>query len=183
MAAKKTSDVFAGFTVVIEDASGQRRGSLTPDEFRVAMACPKTAFLADCVERWNARQAREGAEDRARIDMETRPSKREAAQFQRGRRIYEAGRRPRSHATKKDEGDVTDAQIRALRREAASAGDHAQALICDLALGDVVLDEDTTIDSLRIASFLSPRDKREISEMDPDDYRAACERAIEAGRG
>ena len=93
VAAKKTSDVFAGFTVVIEDASGQRRGSLTPDEFRAAMDCPKTAFLADCVERWNARQAREGAEDRARIDMETRSSTREAKQFQHGRRIYEAGRK------------------------------------------------------------------------------------------
>ena len=100
MAAKKTTDVFAGFTIVIEDASGQRRGSLTPDEFRAAMGCPKTAFLADCVESWNARQAREGAEDRARIDMETRPSKREAAQFQRGRRIYEAGKR-QGHATRR----------------------------------------------------------------------------------
>jgi hypothetical protein len=93
MAAKRTGDVFAGFTVVIEDAAGQRRGSLTPDEFRAAMGCPKTAFLADCVESWNARQAREGAEDRARVEMETRSSPREAKQFQRGRRVYEAGRK------------------------------------------------------------------------------------------
>ena len=80
-------------------------------------------------------------------------------------------------------GHVTDAQIRALRRESAAAGDHAQALLCDLALGDVVLDENTSIDSLRIASFLSPREKRRISTMDPGDYREECERAIEAGRG
>jgi len=93
MAAKRAADVFAGFTIVIEDAAGRRRGSLTPDEFRAAMDCPKTAFLADCVERWNARQARDGAEDRARIDMETRSSPREAREFQRGRRIYEAGRK------------------------------------------------------------------------------------------
>jgi hypothetical protein len=87
----------------------------------------------------------------------------------------------RAHATMR--GAVTDSQIRALRREAASAGDHAQALLCDLALGTVVLDEDTPIEALRIARFLSPEDKRRISAMDPEDYREECVLAIEGGQG
>lgn len=76
-----------------------------------------------------------------------------------------------------DEG-VTDEQIQDLRQEAASAGDHAQVLLCDLALGHVELDEDTPIDSLRIACFLTPYDKRRIAAMDPSDYREACEQAL-----
>ena len=89
---KKATEVFAGFVVLVEDASGRRRGSLTPEEFRAATGCPKDAFLADCVDRWNARQAREGAEDRARLEMVTRSSPREAETWQRGRRTYERGR-------------------------------------------------------------------------------------------
>lgn len=75
---------------------------------------------------------------------------------------------------------ITGAQIRALRTEAAAAGDHAQALICDIALGEVVLDEDTTIDSLRIATVISPRDQRRIAEHfgDRDSARAECARVI-----
>lgn len=79
--------------------------------------------------------------------------------------------------------EVTDDDIRQLRTEAARHGDHAQALLCDLALGDVALDEDTTIESLRIAAFLSPADRRRIGAMDPDDYRTECARVIEAARG
>ena len=70
------ADVFKDFLVVIESADGTRRGSLSPDEFRAAIGCPKTAFLADCVDRYNARQSREGAEDRARLEMRTTPSRR-----------------------------------------------------------------------------------------------------------
>lgn len=66
------TDIFENFLVIIEDARGRRRGSFTPEAFRVAIGCPKTAFLADCIERYNARQAREGAEDRARLEMRTR---------------------------------------------------------------------------------------------------------------
>ena len=69
------TDVFKDF-LVIESADGTRRGSLTPEEFRVVFGCPKTLFLDDCIKRYNARQAREGAEDRARVEMRTRPSRR-----------------------------------------------------------------------------------------------------------
>jgi hypothetical protein len=65
------AEVFKDFLVVIEDAEGQRRGSLTPEQFREAVGCSRTAFLADCIDRYNARQAREGAEDRARLEMRT----------------------------------------------------------------------------------------------------------------
>ena len=81
------------------------------------------------------------------------------------------------HATRKTAGkDVTVTQIRDLRREAVSAGDHAQALLCDLALGNVDPD---AIDTLRVSSFLSPSERRRIAAMDPEDYRQACERAIQ----
>lgn len=67
------------------------------------------------------------------------------------------------HATKKTAGkDVTNAQIRELHREAASAGDHAQALLCDLALGNV---DPNAIDTLRVSSFLSPSERRRIAAM------------------
>lgn len=69
------TDVFKDFLVVIESPDGKRRGSLTPDEFRTAFGCPKTLFLDDCIKRYNERQAREGAEDRARVEMRTRPSR------------------------------------------------------------------------------------------------------------
>ena len=70
------TDVFKDFLVVIESAGGTRRGSLTPDEFRSAAGCSKTAFLADCIERYNASQARQGHEDRARLEMRTQPPRR-----------------------------------------------------------------------------------------------------------
>ena len=70
------TDVFKDFLVVIESAGGARRGSLTPDEFRASLGCPKTHFLADCVKDWNAKQERQGHEDRARVEMRTQPSRR-----------------------------------------------------------------------------------------------------------
>jgi hypothetical protein len=69
------TDVFKDFLVVIESADGTRRGSLTPEEFRMASGCSRTTFLGDCIESYNARQLREGAEDRARLEMRTQPSR------------------------------------------------------------------------------------------------------------
>jgi hypothetical protein len=57
------------FVVVIEDDTGRRRGSLTPEEFRRGVSCPRTAFLRDCVSDWNAYKERRGEGDRARIEM------------------------------------------------------------------------------------------------------------------
>jgi hypothetical protein len=76
---------------------------------------------------------------------------------------------------------VTDKQIKALRTEAAQAGDHAQALICDIATGAV--DPDDGYDHLRIWSFLSKADQRKIAKLDTDAARAVCAEAIEAGQG
>ena len=70
------ADVFKDFLVVIESADGVRRGSLTPDAFRASTGCPKTHFLVDCVDRYNANQARQGYEDRARLEMRATPSRR-----------------------------------------------------------------------------------------------------------
>lgn len=70
------ADVFKDFRVVVESADGSRRGSFSPEEFRTAAACPKTMFLADCIERYNASQERQGYEDRARLEMRTTPSRR-----------------------------------------------------------------------------------------------------------
>ncbi len=78
--------------------------------------------------------------------------------------------------------NLTADDIKGLRNAAATAGDHAMVLICDLHAGDVVLDEDTTIESLQIASFLSPIDLRRIAAMDADDLEAAVVEAIESGR-
>jgi len=61
---------FKGFLVQIKDAEGRLRGTMEPDEFRRGTNCPRTAFLEDCVKRWNTRQAEDGAEDRAEVVME-----------------------------------------------------------------------------------------------------------------
>jgi len=71
---------------------------------------------------------------------------------------------------KNNETPISDTEIRQLRTESAAQGDHAQVLICDLAVGDVILDEDTTLESLQIASFLSASDRRRIAAMTGDDY-------------
>jgi hypothetical protein len=70
------TEVFKDFLVVIESPDGTRRGSLTPEEFRAAIGCPKTAFLSDCIERYNLSQERQGHADRARMEMRTTSSKR-----------------------------------------------------------------------------------------------------------
>ena len=70
------ADVFKDFLVVVESPDGTRRGALTPDEFRAGMGCPKTHFLDDCIKRWNAQQERLGYEDRARLEMRMKPSRR-----------------------------------------------------------------------------------------------------------
>ena len=69
-------------------------------------------------------------------------------------------------------------QIRALRTEAAQAGDHAQVLICDRALGAVELDSDTPIEGLRVAAWVSPRDLRRIAALSDDECWQACAEAI-----
>lgn len=84
--------------------------------------------------------------------------------------------------TTSTETRITNKQIRQLRTEAASAGDHSQVLLCDLAVGDVVLDDDTTIDSLRIAAFLSASDRSRIAAMSVDDARLCCREAIESAQ-
>ena len=76
----------------------------------------------------------------------------------------------------------TRAQLQQLRDEAATAGDHAQVLICDLATGDVTLDEYTTLDSLRVAAFLSPQDRRRIAGMSAEDALFACEVVLDRAR-
>jgi len=74
---------------------------------------------------------------------------------------------------------VTDKQIKALRTEAAKAGDHAQALICDIATGAV--DPDEGYEHLRIWSFLSKADQRKITKLDTDAARDICAEVIAAG--
>ncbi len=80
------------------------------------------------------------------------------------------------------EPSASDAQIRALRAEAAQAGDHAQALICDIATGDV--DPDDGYEHLRIWSFLSRRDQRRVAEISTrGEARAVCASALSVGLG
>ena len=76
---------------------------------------------------------------------------------------------------------VTAKQIKTLRTEAAQAGDHAQALICDIATGAV--DPDEGYEHLRIWSFLSKADQRKIAKLDIDAAREVCAEVIEAGQG
>lgn len=68
------TEVFKDFLVVIESPDGTRRSSLTPEEFRIAIGCAKTAFLGTCIEQYNLNQARQGYEDRARLEMRTKSS-------------------------------------------------------------------------------------------------------------
>jgi len=55
---------------------------------------------------------------------------------------------------------TTDTAIRTLETNAAQAGDHAMVLICQIALGEVELDADTTIASLPIAAFIDAAGQR-----------------------
>ena len=178
---RDTADIRAITSLAEQDTSGEVDDSYA-----------RTGDAEDTIRRW--RSSARSAGDTDLVETIDRMGISSAA------RAYEAARRgssspsgrrslsgaaahPRAHAAMRDDGGVTDAQIRALRQEAASAGDHAQVLLCDLALGDVELDEDTPFKGLRITGFLSPRDKRRIAAMSPDDYREACASAIEAGKG
>jgi hypothetical protein len=58
------TDVLEDYVVMIE----KRDGTVTtfqPMAFRLAARCPSTLLLSTCVERYNARMAREGIADRA----------------------------------------------------------------------------------------------------------------------
>ena len=78
--------------------------------------------------------------------------------------------------------NVTDAQIRALRSEAAQAGDVAQTVICDLATGDLDLDGDKSASRLAQVVDTYPaltRDEcRRIADMSEDEARAECARVL-----
>jgi hypothetical protein len=74
--------------------------------------------------------------------------------------------------------NMTNSQIAALRTESATAGDHAQVLICDLATGDVSSDVD--LRTLRIATFISQADIRRIATMTREDALSECAEAIES---
>lgn len=72
--------------------------------------------------------------------------------------------------------DATTARIRQLRAQAASAGDHAQVLVCDIALGDV---EPGDLERLHVWTFVRPESTRQrIREMDQDAAIDACAEAI-----
>ena len=60
------TDVLKDFRVVIERADGTLM-PLSPEAFRLTARCPSTLLLATCVERYNARMAREGITERASI--------------------------------------------------------------------------------------------------------------------
>lgn len=60
------TDVFKDFRVMIESTDGTIR-TYKPETFRLAARCPSTLLLSVCVERYNARMAREGISDRAQL--------------------------------------------------------------------------------------------------------------------
>lgn len=59
-------DVLRDFVVVLETADGTLR-TYRPEVFRLAARCPSTLLLSTCVERYNARMAREGINEHARL--------------------------------------------------------------------------------------------------------------------
>lgn len=61
-----TDDVLKNFVVVVETADGTIH-SYRPETFRLAARCQSTLLLSTCVERYNARMAREGLVERARL--------------------------------------------------------------------------------------------------------------------
>ena len=58
--------VLEGFSVMIESRDGTVM-TLRPEAFRLVARCPSTLLLSTCVERYNARMARDGIADRATI--------------------------------------------------------------------------------------------------------------------
>ena len=59
-------DVLENFKVVLERSDGTLY-TLSADAFRDVARCPSTLLLTTCVERYNARMAREGVRERASI--------------------------------------------------------------------------------------------------------------------
>lgn len=79
---------------------------------------------------------------------------------------------------------LNDRQIRALRAEALQAGDLAQTVICDLAMGE--MDLDGAEDGPRLAQVvdtypaLTREECRRVAAMSQDEARAECARVISA---
>lgn len=69
---------------------------------------------------------------------------------------------------------ITNQQIRALRTEAAEAGDLLQVAICDWALGEVDADDIAERD------VLDPADRSRVLAMSVHEARVACARVIAA---
>jgi hypothetical protein len=67
---------------------------------------------------------------------------------------------------------ITSDQIRALGTEAAAAGDHAQVLICEIALDKH--DPADGYDHLLIWTYISHADRRRIAELDAGLARDVC---------
>ena len=82
--------------------------------------------------------------------------------------------------TKTTAATITDDQIRALRHEAGIAGDEAQIVICDIALGDYAPSEGNVADDYA-ALRLSPGDARRLQAMTQADANAECASVIAAG--
>lgn len=82
------------------------------------------------------------------------------------------------------DADLTNSRIRQLRTSAAQHGDHAMALICDLAVADVPgVGDIARLEVLRIASFIDRGDLIRIAAMDRAACRAKCLDVINATRG
>lgn len=60
------TDVLRGYAVIVESSDGTLR-TYKPETFRLAARCPSTLLLSTCVERYNARMAREGIKEHARL--------------------------------------------------------------------------------------------------------------------
>ena len=60
------ADVLEGYKVVLERSDGTLY-TLSANAFRAVARCPSTLLLTTCVERYNARMAREGLRERASI--------------------------------------------------------------------------------------------------------------------
>jgi hypothetical protein len=81
---------------------------------------------------------------------------------------------------------VTDDQIEALRTEALSAADVAQAIMCGIALGEYPDDAKARtgmVNGHALAKLLSARDERRLVAMTEDEARSECARVIAYAAG
>lgn len=82
--------------------------------------------------------------------------------------------------------NITDNDIRQLGIESGQAGDHAQAMLCQLALLDTTLDEVLDVDdrseARQIAQALTAAERSKIGAMTAAQCRAECERVIIGAR-